>query len=298
MSFDEAFKSVLISTQAKLSLQSEHFVIKQDIREAKIFLKDIYFIILESPQILITSALLSALAEYKIVLLTCDKTHHINGIFSSYLGHFQSAKIAKQQVALSKQKKSILWQKIIKNKITNQAHVLHLAHKIKESKKLLNISKNVTLGDSKNQEAVAAALYFKALFGKDFYREDINFINSALNYGYAIIRACIVRSVCVSGLLTWQGIKHDNMYNHFNLCDDLIEVFRPWVDLCVLDLNTPNKDSSLQKEDRKILIDILQHKVIIEGQKHPLNRAINRYVQSFRSALLEEKTLVDVAFES
>lgn len=84
MAFDEAFKSVLISSEAKLNLKSNHLVIKQGENEVKLFLKDINFIILESQQINITSALLSTLAKYKILLLTCDKTHQINGIFTPF----------------------------------------------------------------------------------------------------------------------------------------------------------------------------------------------------------------------
>ena len=276
MSFDEAFRSVLVSSEAKLSLQANHLVLKQTNKEAKLFLKDIHFVILESPQILITSALLSAFAKHNIVLLTCDESHHINGIMHSYLGHFQHAKIAKEQMMVSAHKKAIVWQKIVKNKITNQARILKLHHKSKESDELLSFAKNVSLGDSRNLEAVAAAIYFKALFGKEFHRDEINFINSALNYGYAILRACIVRNVCISGLITWLGIKHDNMYNSFNLCDDLIEVFRPWVDLCVLKLNTLDKEATLRPNDKRELINILQQAALIDGQKHPLSRAIGR----------------------
>lgn len=93
----------------------------------------------------ITSSLLSALAKYKIILLTCDESHHINGIFSPFLGHFISAKVAKKQIKVTLQRKAILWQKIIKNKISNQAHILKITHHIKEAKELLALAKNVSL---------------------------------------------------------------------------------------------------------------------------------------------------------
>ena len=116
MSFDEAFKSVLISSNVKLSLKLNHLVIKKDESETKLFLKDINLIILETHQINLNSALLNALVKHKIILLTCDESHQINGIFTPFLGHFLSAKIAKEQMAVSVQRKAILWQKIIKNK--------------------------------------------------------------------------------------------------------------------------------------------------------------------------------------
>ena len=263
--------------------------------EARIFLKDIHTIILESRQTTITSALLSALAKHNIILLTCDETHHINGIFHGFLGHFQHAKIAREQIAISHQKKAVLWQKIIKNKITNQASLLQIMGKKTESARLNELAKCVELGDSTNMEAAAASIYFKALFGRGFSRNDASFANSALDYGYAIVRACVVRHVCMSGLLTWLGIKHDNMFNNFNLCDDLIEVFRPCVDLCVLSLKEGETQEWLSREHKKSLIAVLQAEVAIEGQSYPLNRAIARYVQSFRGALLYGEKFLSVA---
>lgn len=296
MGYDEAFRSVLVSSPAKLSLQAKHLVLAQEDKQAKIFLKDIHSLILESQQITITSALLSALCAHNIIVLTCDDTHHINGILHPYLGHFQQAKIAREQMQVTRQKKSIVWQAIIKNKITNQAYVLAAHKKHKVAKELLALASGVTLGDSRNFEAVAAAAYFKALFGDDFTREQLCFANSALNYGYAIVRACIVRNVCISGLVPWLGIKHDNMYNSFNLCDDVIEVFRPWVDMRALELNSPAKDLALEQGDKRELITILQAKACIDEQTYPLGRAISRYVQSVKGALLGEQRLAKVSF--
>ena len=297
MSFDEAFKSVLIANEAKISLKTNHLLINQNDNIATIFLKDIAFIILESHQITITSALLSACAKHKIIILTCDESHIVNGIFTPFLGHFQSAKLAKEQLSIKPQKQAILWQKIIKNKITNQAEVLKLYSLNKESSELFSLAKIVTLNDSKNTEATAAALYFKALFGKRFSRNDLSFENSALNYGYAVLRACVIRAVCVSGLVPWSGIKHSNIYNEFNLCDDLIEVFRPFVDICVLDLCKKKRDDIiLTKEDKKILIENLQYEIKVGNQKFALIRGVNRFVQSFRSAFLGDDELVSVCF--
>ncbi|MBK2000502.1 type II CRISPR-associated endonuclease Cas1 [Campylobacter molothri] len=291
MAYDEAFKSILITTQAKLSLEYNHLVIKQKEKEAKFFLKDINFIILESLQASLSSSLLNALAENKIILLTCDEMHNINGIFSPFLGHFISAKVAREQVAVSSQRKAILWQKIIKNKISNQAYVLKLFNHMQEYKELINLCKKVSLNDAKNVESTAASLYFKTLFGKNFYRNEICFVNSALNYGYAIIRSNIIRAVCISGLLPWQGIKHNNIYNSFNLCDDLIEVFRPLVDICVFNLKDTKESEFLDKESKQKLIQILQEELILENKSYPLNRAINFYVQNFKNALLENQEL-------
>lgn len=296
--YDEAFKSVLIANEARLNLSQNHLKITQGENEAMIFLKDIAIIVLESHHITLTSTLLNALVAHKIVLLSCDESHQINGIFTPFAGHFMSAKIAREQLAVSAQTKAILWQKIVKNKILNQAEILRQDSHENAQNELVELSKRVALNDGTNAEATAAVIYFKALFGAKFSRDKVCFINAALNYGYAIVRACVTRAVCISGLLTWAGIKHSNLYNAFSLCDDIIEPFRPFVDRIVLDLaKNPPSDEALRKEDKRALIEVLHAKAKIGGQNLALNRAVNRFVQSFKSALLEGEKIVSVKFD-
>lgn len=291
---DAAFKSVVISKEAKLNLKQNHLHIFQAENEANLYLKDIAFIILESPQITLTSALLSAFAKHKITLLSCDESHLINGIFTPFAGHFQSGAIAKAQMQISQQKKAILWQKIIKNKITNQAFVLAKFKHENKANELKEFAKNVKINDSSCLEGRAAAAYFKALFGKDFRREDLCFENAALNYGYAIVRAAIIRAVCVSGLCAWLGVKHDNALNAFCLADDLIEPFRAFVDVKVCEIHAGNE--FLQKEQKRDLMQILQNEVRVDDKKLPLIRAVNHYTQGFKNALLGEHELPNVSF--
>lgn len=294
MSFDEAFKSVIIANDAKLSLKQNHLHISQSDNEANLYLKDLAFIILESPQITLTSALLSALAKHNVVLLSCDESHLPNGVFMPFLAHFQASQIAKEQIAAKEQTKAILWQKIIQNKIRNQAFVLsHTGYK-KVSDELLEMAKSVRLNDSSFVESHAAALYFKTLFGIDFSRNDLCFTNSALNYGYAIVRAAVVRAVCISGLLAWFGIRHANAFNPFNLCDDIIEPFRAFVDMRVLSLQSDSE--FLGKAHKHALIENLQSEVQLNDKKMPLIRAVNHFVQSFRNALLNGGELANVGF--
>lgn len=56
---------------------------------------------------------------------------------------------------------------------------------------------------------MAAALYFKSLFGKKFVRNRLNpDINILLNYAYTILRAMVARAVSGNGLLPYLGLKH------------------------------------------------------------------------------------------
>ncbi|WP_394996409.1 type II CRISPR-associated endonuclease Cas1 [uncultured Helicobacter sp.] len=237
MGYDEAFRNVIITSRAHLSLQDNHLVVQNGEERARLYIKDLHCVILESPQITLTQALLNALAQSKVLLLTCDRTHAISGVFTPFLGHFANAQVAREHIAVSTESKAKLWQQIVQNKIHNQAFVLRTHGYVREAENLAGLCERVLLEDSSNVEANAAALYFKTLFGEGFSRKAKHKIHNALlDYGYAIVRGCVIRSVCMSGLLTWAGIKHSNQFNQFNLCDDIIEVFRPFVDRCVLGL--------------------------------------------------------------
>lgn len=51
-----------------------------------------------------------------------------------------------------------------------------------------------------------------------------------LNYGYAVVRAGVARALVATGLLPCFGLKHASIANAFNLADDVLEPFRPFVD--------------------------------------------------------------------
>ncbi|WP_334087036.1 type II CRISPR-associated endonuclease Cas1 [Helicobacter typhlonius] len=279
--FDAAFRTLFLSTPAYLSLQDKHLCIAQKDKEnVKIPLVDILCVMLESHQITLTNALLNAFALHKIVVFTCDESHLPSGLFMPFLGHFRSFSVLQSQINLSKQRKAILWQQIIKAKIHNQALLLKMLHK-KESEELETLAKSVNLGDSSNNEAKAAAIYFKALFGKNFSRKvqifeesKMGTINAALNYAYAIIRGVITRSLCVSGLNPALGINHKNQFNAFNLADDLMEPYRIFADSVVVQMvEVGELEESLSLQNRVKLVSILQSAVIVENKLYPLTHA-------------------------
>lgn len=286
--FDSAFRTLFLSTPAKLNLEDRHLCITQEGKEpVKIPLSDILCVIAESHQIIFTNALLDALAQYRIVCYTCDSSHLPSGVFMPFLGHFKSLSILQNQIKFKKQTKAVLWQQMIKAKINNQVALLQMCGKA-ESHQLESLAKSVNLGDSTNNEAKAAAIYFKALFGVGFSRkiqifenEKMGTINAALNYGYAIVRGIIVRSLCASGLNPALGINHKNQFNAFNLADDMIEPYRTFVDSLVVQMYESGElQESLSLENRVQLVEILNVSVMIENKLYPLSRAVMVSVQS------------------
>lgn len=286
--FDEAYRTLFLSNPAKLSHKNQGLLIALGNQPpVTIPLKDIITIVIDTPQINLTASLLSELAKHKILLFTCDESHLPNGIFTPFLAHYRNAQILQSQITLTQQSKSILWQKVIQNKIQNQINLLIQEDRISIATKLQSLQKAVKLKDSTNNEAKASMLYFPALFGKGFTRGDFTPINSALNYGYAILRGCIARNLVGSGLLPAMGIFHSNQFNPFNLADDLIEPYRPFVDSKVLDLDL-NHDFTLKH--RVELVNILNTKVTLDQKSYPMHRAITRTIWSFSNFICKKGT--------
>lgn len=275
--FDEAFRTLFISKPTRLAHKNNNLMLHpQEGESVFIPLRDIHAIVIDTPQVSLSSSLLSIFARYKILVFVSDDSHIPSGIFTPFLTHYRNAQILQHQICLTQQNKSILWQKIIQAKIQNQANLLLQEEIPAIASKLQTLKKHVKLADSLNGEAQAASLYFPALFGKDFSRKDLNPINAALNYGYAIVRGCIARNIVGAGLLPSLGIFHSNQFNPFNLADDLIEPYRPFVDSKVIDLNI-KEFATHQKIE---LVNLLNTKVSLGGKNYPLHRSVTRVIWS------------------
>ena len=188
---------------------------------------------------------------------------------------------------MSKPLQKQLWKNIIENKIKNQDRVLNL---IGKNGVLKELGDTVLSGDSLNNEAKASLIYFKELFGENFIRRDEeNSINAFLNYGYSIIRSFIARSIVSHGLMPFLGVFHCNQYNQFNLADDLVEVFRPLIDLFVI---KNYKGQILDSKEKAKLLNLVNYNVLIEGQIQTLSYAIEIFVQSYLKSLKEGKNFL------
>ena len=225
------------------------------------------------------------MANYGILTYICDEKHLPSGVLLPFYNHYQTLTVYNLQISMPKPLQKNLWQSIIKNKILNQNQVLNISG-YKDKLKLL--ANNVLSGDSSNNEAKASAIYFKDLYGKNFTRKNDSLItNAMLNYGYAIIRGCVARSVVIHGLLPFLGIFHHNQFNQFNLADDLMEIFRPMVDLYV---KTELKDcKELSAQVKFSLCDLINYDILIDDKKQTLNNTIDMFVESFAKSITTQK---------
>lgn len=252
-------------------------VVRSEDEEKRIFLDDISVLMCETTAISITAYLLAELTARKIKVIFCDNKHNPASELIPMYGSYVSSGRIREQVAWSKEAKARVWQQITKSKITNQAKVLQKANQSDKAAQLIIYASQVTPGDKTNREGHAAKVYFNSLFGLDFYRDASDIRNAILNYGYTILLACFNREITASGYLTQLGIWHDNAENPFNLGSDLMEPFRPIIDLFAYE---HNYFSTFEKEEKLQVLNLLNSKVRIDNAEQYLNNAIGIYVRS------------------
>lgn len=245
-------------------------------------IEDIGLVILDHQQITISQALMAKLLANNVALITCNDTHHPAGMLLNLDGNTLQSQKYQAQIEASLPLKKQLWQQTIETKIANQAAIL--AEVREENKYLLSLANNVKSGDSDNSEAKAASYYWKRIFPAflEFtrHREGLP-PNNLLNYGYAILRAIVARSLVGSGLLPTLGIHHRNQYNAYCLADDIMEPYRPYVDRVVYQIVRNNgKFLDMTPNMKKELLNIPALDVMLDGQQSPLMNAVTRTTAS------------------
>lgn len=272
-----AWRSVVISHPAKLKRDHYSLAIEQEQTSCVPF-EDIAVIVLNHREITLTHPVLSACGEYGISLFATGDTHHPSGVFLPFLPHSRATRWLRLQLGLSRPVAKQTWATIVRKKIANQAACLRLAGR-DGADRLDSYARRVRSGDSDNLEGQAAAFYFSQLFGKDFYRDQERFTNAALDYGYAVLRGAIARGLVAHGLLPSIGIFHASEQNVFNLADDVIEPFRPLVDLLVRKYAAP-VDDELHPEDKVALVGLLNVDVGMPRGKMSVLSAIEQTIES------------------
>lgn len=248
------WRSVMISQPARL--RREHFSLAIEQEEtAFVPFEDIAVIVLNHREITLTHPVLSACAEYGIGLYATGSNHQPAGVFLPFLPHSRTTRMMRLQLNIARPAAKQAWAGIVRRKIENQAACLKLCGN-KGADRLESYARRVRSGDPENLEALAAAFYFAQLYGQDFHRAEERWTNAALDYGYAVLRGAIARGLVAHGLHPTVGLFHDSEQNAFNLADDLIEPFRPLVDLHVA-THAASTDGELIPTDKQALVALL-----------------------------------------
>lgn len=282
-------RTICITKPGYLSKKNNQLIItnpqkeKDDIPNTNsVPIEDIGILILENPQITISHSLLASLLENNAAVVTSDRRHHPNGLFLNLDGNTLQTEKFIAQINASVPLKKKLWQQTITSKILNQAALLNKREV--PIKNMMTWARKVRSGDPDNYEARAAAYFWSNIFLEipDFKRgrEEAE-PNNLLNYGYAILRAIVARSLVGSGLLPTLGIHHHNKYNSYCLADDIMEPYRPFVDQIVVEIIENGEDfTELSTSIKKQLLSIATAEIFIEEKSSPLMVGMQRTTAS------------------
>jgi hypothetical protein len=114
-------------------------------------------------------------------------------------------------------------------------------------------------------------------------------VNGMLDYGYAILRTAVLRSLAAHGFIAAIGIAHAAKAGSFALADDLIEPLRPWIDRELREFLKGGERP--MPEWMKHAVKVLTLEVRIGRTKVRLLNSIDLYVQSFADAALARHPL-------
>lgn len=277
---------------SKLSVKNKQLQISnKEEDDLYISFEDLGVIVLDNPAISISKSVMIYSINNNISFIVCNEKHLPAGILLPLEGNVIQNEKYREQIAATQAINNNLWKQIVISKIRNQAKCLNLLGK--SSIKLIELSKKVLTGDKDNIEARAAKYYWRNLFNGviDFRRHsDGDEPNNLLNYGYAILRSIVARAIVISGLLPTIGIHHHNRYNSFALADDLMEPYRPFVDLIVYNIVKNGEDYfEINSSIKRQLLAINMFKVVIGNRTRQIMDAVIETTSSLSSCYNGEK---------
>lgn len=296
---------VNISIPSHLSLKDEQLLIaikEKDgnlIKNEALPIEDLGMVLVDHPQVTLSTPVLNALAVNNTGVVICDNRHMPNAMFLPFAGNTLATEILRKQTKMSLPLRKNLWAQTVSAKIRNQA--LLLQSKGIEASNMRKWADSVRSGDPTNLEGRAAAYYWRKIFPEitDFVRDPEGLPpNNLLNYGYAVLRAIVARGIVGSGLQPSLGLFHSNKYNTFCLADDLMEPFRPFVDKVILGIVQEGfSPYELTKDVKQRLLSITSIDIVIEDKKSPLMVGLQRTTASLVNCVRgESKKIVYPVF--
>lgn len=272
---EKGWRTIIADSGSELSCSDGNLQIKVKENVYTFALYQLSTVLIATTNSTVTSEALNELCKNNVRVIFCDEKYNPTSELCVYRGHSDVAGRIMDQAAWKSERKSEIWKLIVEQKIKNQSGLLEYL-KILYPDILIKYLNTVTIGDSDNREGQAARVYFSCLFGTKFIRHHNDSINAALNYGYTILLSIVNRTIALYGYNNCIGIKHCNRSNPFNLACDIMEPFRPYIDLVVF----RNVTQELDWEYKQKLIAINYMPVIYENSKMELSTAIEKYTLS------------------
>lgn len=280
------FRTVIVTNGEYLHMQDHWLVVEVGNESKRVPIEDIDCLVLDNVRINLTVPLLTALTESGAHVLICDGKHLPVSLLLPYNRHYKPLTVLRRQLDMSQAFKDLLWKEVCAIKIFNQSRCMHFCQaKLANVVRMEQLAREVDEGDSGNREGIAAKMFFRSMYGSQFVRDCDGGINHALDYGYAIIRACVAKTLAAYGYNCVLGIHHINESNNFNLADDLMEPLRPLVDYWVDSHHLELVDENLSRPIRMQLINLTNHYVNCADRRMKVSNAVDKYVSSFTTAI-------------
>lgn len=255
-------------------------------------LDDIAAVIANAHGLSYTNNLLVALAERGAPFVLCAANHNAVGMLLPIDGNFEQAKRIEAQIAASLPTHKRLWASVVRSKLEQQAAAL--AATGAPTAPLSALVSKVKSGDPENIEAQGAQRYWRLLFGDAFRRDqDGGGLNGMLNYGYTVLRAATARAVIAAGLHPSIGLHHSNDNNAMRLVDDVMEPFRPVIDLKVWHLRR-NGENEVTPETKRALVRTLYDDMQTEAGATPVMVCAQKLSVSLAQVYLGERDKLDL----
>lgn len=279
------FRTMEISSACDIHIKEGQLEISSEAGTALIPIEDLAQIMVHGANIRMSTMDLSILSQNKVSLITLDEKYLPTAMVLPFEGHARQSKMMHAQVSTSQESYLRLWVEIIKCKISNQARALSILG-MNGSEAISAYLRDISEATVDTIEAMAAKEYFS------YYHEGLNRrsddpVNSRLNYGYAVVRSAIARSLVAAGFHPTFGIHHDSQLNAFNLADDLIEPYRAIVDIVAHENISAN--AQLTKAERKAIAHVMHNACMIDGTKVNVLSAIDIMVGSLKRIILDEE---------
>jgi CRISP-associated protein Cas1 len=257
-------------------------------------LDDIAAVIANAHGLSYTNNLLVQLAERCAPFVLCAANHNAVGMLLPIDGNYQQGKRFDAQIAATKPTHKRLWAEVVRAKLEQQAAALEAAGA--PTAPLSALARKVRSGDPENLEAQGAQRYWRLLFGDDFRRDQQGGgVNGLLNYGYTILRSATARAVVAAGLHPTIGIHHSNEANAMRLVDDLMEPFRPTIDLRVWRL-VRDGTQEVTPDAKRALVRVLYDDMQTSIGATPVMVCMQKLAVSLAQAYMGERDTLDLPY--
>ena len=280
------FRTLEISQASEIHIKNGQLEITTGEGTALVPVEDLSLIMAHGANIRLSTMDLSILSQSKVGLITLDEKYLPTAMVLPFEGHARQSKMMHAQVSADSVKKRELWLQIIRQKIRNQSRTLSIIGAF-GAEEIAEYADKITIENADSVEALAAKAYF-GRFHEGLNQRAEDPVNSRLNYGYAVIRSYIARSLVATGFHPTFGLHHDSQLNAFNLADDLIEPYRPMVDLIAH--QSIGANLRLTKTERKTIAHVLYNACMVDGIKMNIMSAIDTMVESLKRIILNEST--------